>query len=180
MRLFLGIPLPDDLLDVIEKYESNKEFKKFKITWIKRDNLHITLKFLGEVQGEKLNLIKINLSKALKGYQFFYLKPVDINAFPSDHNLRMISLNFEPLLQLSKIVNYIEIALEALGFSKEARLFRPHVTLSRLKDKIDKEKLLEIFKKNKFEFDKIRVDKIILYESILDKHGAKYCVVEEY
>ena len=175
MRLFIGIPLPKSLLDQMAEIQKSADFKEFHLKWIPLENLHVTVKFLGEVEEKKVDAIKSVLKKEIKGGQQFSIQTTKFVPFPSKHNFRMISLNGETSEQMLELSRKIEDVLKPLGFPKEERPFVVHITLSRIKHKIDKRKLVDVLEKfSNISFENIPVDKIILYESVLTKTGAEY------
>lgn len=174
MRLFIGVNINSHSKNLIEKKvellksEYNNEFK-----WVKNDNWHLTLKFIGEVtKAEKDKLIK-----ALKNINFSgkneYIQFAKIDAFPNLDSAKVLYLG---LKQGRKILidlhHKVEQELLKFGFESDQRDYIPHLTLAR-----NKNEAIKI--KNKFcqqHFVNIyaQIESISLYKSELKSDGPEY------
>lgn len=172
MRLFLAIPASFKLKEQIENFLKEKPFKA---SWVKKENLHITLKFLGEVEEKKAKYLEENINNILiplkyKEFQFEYA-----SSFPNEKKPRVLFLKFK---EDEEILNYqkdLEDIFEKEGFKKEEREFKIHLTLARLKyppDNLKFKKFLE--DASNFDFSPFCVERIVLFQSILMKEGPLY------
>ncbi|MBI2549186.1 RNA 2',3'-cyclic phosphodiesterase [Candidatus Woesearchaeota archaeon] len=130
MRLFLALLLPPEIRkELVALYQSIPP-SLGKITWVAEENIHLTIKFLGEVPQEKLSLIKHVLAQV--HHHPFDLQLTDIGAFPKLSNPRVIWVGVMPHETVVLLQKQIDDALAKLGFSKDLR-FHPHITLGRVK-----------------------------------------------
>lgn len=174
MRTFLAIDIPQRYKEIFSDIQN--ECKKFNpdIKWVEKENLHITIKFFGEISPPTLSTLKQKLN--LVSYTPFKLKLYNIGYFPDEKNPRVIWIGIEDNSDsLKKINEVIEKILENLGFEKEKKFFSPHLTIGRVKSKKNFDKLLQIFKKyESVSFGEFDVEKIILYKSELFPTGPVY------
>lgn len=176
-RLFIALPLPPEVREPVGKIQ--KELKKieggFKL--VNLDQLHLTLKFLGNVTEEKIKKLCWFLEKINWGRKF-KIKIKGLSAFPSENYVRVIWLGLENKEKLFELHKKINASLSKL-FSAE-KVFSPHLTLSRVRFIKKKEELSNFLKKFKeVSLGEIEVNKVVLYESILKKEGPVYFKLKE-
>lgn len=100
------------------------------LSFTRPDNLHLTLKFLGEVPEAEVK----GITDALGGIQPVGAFPLIISGivcFPERGRVRVVSADVEPAARLTQLQQLIDGALEAKGFPREGRAFHPHITLAR-------------------------------------------------
>lgn len=184
-RAFIALDLPEPIKDQIYAlYETF--FRKYTlfIKWVKKENLHLTLKFLGSITDEKITEIKNLLAKI----NYHYNLIIDsFGVFPINRMPRVFWMGLEDgNKQLEPCFNLLEEELQKIGFAKEERRFVPHLTMARLKLKNNSE--LKVFDKIKEEFEKrfmqlkkgnFQVDKITLFKSELTSQGSIYTKIFE-
>ena len=165
MRLFTAIQLPPDIKENI--YNDFHDLRnKIKGSWVKKENLHVTLKFLGEVEDEKVSEIK-NLISGIK-IKPFESEAFGTGAFPNMKNPKVLWVGISKgNEEIKKIMFSLDEVFSKLGFKKEGRDYTPHITVARLKEKT----LLEKPQKT---YGKFLVDGIKLFQSILKTEGAVY------
>ncbi len=172
MRVFIAIPLPDEIKDYLR--DAQNELKKCDsyAKWVNTANSHLTLKFLGEVKEEKiLNLENIVKETALS-FSAFKVNFSNFGFFPNERNPHVFFIATDNENRLKEIAYFLEDRLEPLGFKKESR-FRSHVTLARLKSKKNTECL--VAKTKEIQTGRsLPVNQIILYKSILTPEGAMH------
>src|SRR5579863_2242873 len=134
MRLFTAIDLPAEILLRLERLLSALRTEAL-IKWSPLDNLHITLKFIGQWPDERLDELEQALS-SLAPRSSFEVEVKDLGWFPNERSPRVLWAGVhggEPLL---KLVNDTEARLQKLGIKKEERPFAPHLTLARIKNPV--------------------------------------------
>jgi len=179
MRTFIGIDLPDDikenLKEVVDRLKKIREAKPVKI-----ENLHITLKFLGEVEEKDIENIKEKLKNCAENFEIFDVEIKGIGVFPSEKRVRVLWIGAEDEGYLKKLNNKIEEALTKFGFEKE-KDFVGHITVARFKSVPNLNFIKEISEKYKeFLFGKFKVDRFNLYESKLTPEGPIYKVIAKF
>ena len=184
MRAFIAIVLPSGIKGAVSKIQGELKTTLPKISWTKPDNLHITLKFLGEISPQQLSNIKQVITEVAKTNTWFQIKFKTIGVFPNIKQARIIWIGTNQVpLRMKKIVEQLELKCMKLGIPKEKRLFYNHITVGRIKNNTnttDLEKELNKVRRdliNKdFEFD---VGRIILFKSTLASTGPTYTVLDE-
>jgi len=173
MRAFIATELPSELKDKVAKLISelrNSDFCDAK--WVSGQQLHITYKFLGEINNEQAEKVKTTLSKISRGTKAFSLQLKGLGHF----NQRVLWIGGNSGQEEAvKLAAEIDKKLSLLGFEKEVRPFAVHLTLARIryvKDNIKFRQILEKYE-NK-DFGSFKIDKIKLIESILAKQGPIY------
>ncbi|MFH1407386.1 MAG: RNA 2',3'-cyclic phosphodiesterase [Candidatus Omnitrophota bacterium] len=175
IRTFIAVELPDELHKELATLQEKLKTAQSDTGWVKPENIHITLKFLGYVTPDKIEAIKKSLDAIAKNEQPFALSVKDIGAFPKLSYPRVIWVGIEESKNLSALAAKIEDAMEKLGFKKEERLFAPHLTLGRVKSAQNKDKLVSLLEKTKFASDiAVKASEIILFQSTLTKGGSIY------
>jgi 2'-5' RNA ligase len=170
IRVFIGFFLPDEIKK--EVLEIQGKIPLFKGKLIEEDNLHLTLKFLGEISEGELNKIKT----ILKRVQFRKIEcSIDSLGFFSENFVRIIWIYLKNSEDLQKEVDE---SLKDL-FKTESR-FMSHLTIARIKSIKDKKEFLDKLKE--ITFDKINffVKEICLIKSELKKEGPEYEILEKY
>jgi len=175
LRLFIAIDIGEEvkrdiasLIDKLRTHDTN-------IKWVKPENIHITIKFLGEVSSD----IVINIEKAISlvasRHSFFVLHARGTGVFPNFARPRVLWVGINKDSGLEKIHNDINNELKPLGFEPEDRDFHPHLTIGRVKSPVGLNPLLKDLRGYMDrEFGKITVDKLLLVKSTLKPAGAEY------
>jgi RNA 2',3'-cyclic 3'-phosphodiesterase len=177
-RLFIAVKIDNStsLLRILEETKSCLNYEKIK--WVDPDNLHLTLVFLGDTEERIISKIKIAIDK-IKSVQF-NLQLNSIGVFRNINFPTILWFGIKSNKIISNLKNTIDMQLNSIGFAIEAREFKPHLTIGRIKYITDK-KNLEILLK-KFSNRNIAlqlVSEIILYESILSSEGPTYKVIHK-
>jgi len=158
----------------MEVYEHMLDvFKHDKISWSNPDNIHITMKFFGDTEIEKINVINKVLSKCSEMDEPFDIHIEDIGIFGSSYDPRVIWFGIRENDVLKDLSENILSKLELVGFARDRQNFRPHLTIGRIKkirNKKQFQKSINHFKGLKIQSS--RIDSFVLYESILKQTGA--------
>ena len=177
MRAFIAI-------DIGANEEIKKIFEKLKETnaklkLVEPQNLHLTIKFIGEIDKKMVGEIKDVMNEAVKGIKPFKGKIIGLGCFPNFKNIRVIWLGFHDNGESSKIANYIDEKLVKYGIKRE-NSYQPHITIARMKSPENKEKVIKIIEENKEKyFGEIDCKSIKLKQSILKPDGPIYTDLEE-
>jgi 2'-5' RNA ligase len=179
-RLFIAIDIPGHIKDNVYDYTKNLFKENGHIKLVSAPNIHITLKFLGNVNIDKIEKIKKAIKEtADKFSRFEYEINGKINAFPSPGNARVIFLEIgSGGERISEIYKQLEDNLERIKIGKEKREFFPHITIARIKDKKNMKHLISEYKLDKIE--RLDCSNITLFESQLKPHGAEYSILGEF
>ena len=176
IRTFIAIELPEEIIYTIGKVQEEIKSHGFKIRWVRPGNIHLTLKFLGNIKEADTEKVGRAISESVKGYRPISLVVKGIGVFPGIKRPRVIWLGIsEQFDLLTGLQKTLDEKLEAIGFPKEKRPFRGHLTMGRIKDKIDPKRLHGVLKEfAQFESEHFFAHRIILYKSELKPKGAVY------
>lgn len=180
LRLFVGVDLPHDVKDKLAAIED--ELKAFVPSgkWVRRENLHLTLKFLGYCEEERSESINKKIKEVARRKQTFDFRLHDLGAFPSPKRARVLWAGInEGATEFQTLQAEIDQALLDLGFASEERKFHPHITLARLKipRPLDEARLADLA--SQIPADMLKARSIILFQSTLTPKGAEYSIVAE-
>lgn len=167
------------LLDEIENVKSQLASTNAKIKLVERENLHFTLKFLGEIDPgliEKIYEVLVSIS-----FGPFRIRLGRLGAFPSTSNPRVVWIGvLEGEDELSKIHKQIDERLERLGFRRDREKYVPHLTIARVKGSRNKGELIrKIMELGDIELGEMTVNHIRLKQSILTPKGPIYKTLRE-
>ncbi len=133
IRTFIAIPLPEPIQQQLDKVILLlKNEKTGSVRWVAAKNIHLTLKFLGEIDNVKAETVCQFIQAESQSIHPFELNVSGIGAFPTPHRPRVIWVGVQAPHALADLANGIEQATQQLGFKGEERAFSPHLTLGRL------------------------------------------------
>ncbi len=177
MRAFIAIDIGRKN-EIIELMNDFKEIKgKFKL--VEPENVHLTLKFLGEVREDMIEKIKDAIEKSVEGVNPFTASLEGLGVFPSMDYMRVLWIGFKDEGQTKKIAFRLEEELQKYGFKREKK-FTPHITIARIKSKEGKEEIKKFIEKHKGKnFGEVECREIHLKKSILRPEGPIYETIQE-
>lgn len=144
------------------------------------DIMHITLKFLGDVEESLVEDISRVIRESVHDVSKFEMKLHDIGAFPNKNRIRVVWVGIPDHGPLERVAERIDEGLSPLGFEIEKRKFKPHLTVARAKTPQRMDKVQEIMERWKnTDFGNQIVDRIRLKKSVLGPKGPTYFTVEE-
>ena len=174
MRLFVALDLPDQVRHAIAELIAKLQPKSRAARWIKPENLHITLKFIGHVPDEKLSPIQAALS-SIHATQPVELHFRGMGFFPNERRPRAFWCGIASSPNLAELAASIDRALVPLGIEAETRPFTPHLTLARFKsDEGIREVVQAATDMKSTAFGAATETNFHLYESLLKSTGAQY------
>ena len=133
-RLFIAVELtPDARRYAAKALRIFQEGLLLNVRWVRPENIHLTLKFLGKVSKDAIPAIENGMRRAVKGISPFTVLMQGAGCFPSSERPRVLWLGLQGELEpLITVQSRLEDSLEALGMDREARRFRPHLTVGRV------------------------------------------------
>ncbi len=181
IRSFLSIELPKPILRKIEEVQGDLRSTHADVRWVSPGKIHLTLKFFGNIEESRVDLILKSIEEPIRNTLPFSLKVRGVGAFPSLKNPRVIWMGLvdgkEVLVSFQK---QMESQLEKIGFQPEDRPFHPHLTLGRMKSSRGKEDLAGRMEKHKEEeFGDFPVERVVLFKSDLRPTGPIYTPLKE-
>ncbi len=175
MRLFAGLELPSDYQNMLEKIKAAWEDRfTSRIAWTRPGNWHLTLKFLGEVNQEKLQRIREYIQDVK--FERFQLQAGRAGFFGSRGQYRVAWIGLDSGAdRAAELALKIDNELADMGFAKETRPFRGHLTVARIK-KFNRHDPWSEFADytQSIEWPEFRVSRVVLWQSILNASGPQY------
>ncbi|MCF7874193.1 MAG: RNA 2',3'-cyclic phosphodiesterase [Candidatus Omnitrophica bacterium] len=172
MRTFIALDLTDEIKAKIKEVTGKLKDLPIKVKWVNSKNLHITLKFLGNIDSDKLSQIKKIISASSCCCSPFELCLKDFGFFPNPKKPRVFFINFSSDKILEILVKALRKKLNQIGF-KEDKKFRSHITLARVKSLKNIKQLTQKVEQLKVK-GKFKVGKISLFKSTLTQKGPLY------
>ena len=181
IRTFIAIELEPPLLDALERVQTQLRQGEGGRAgrWVKRDNIHLTLKFLGDVPVGQLESLHQAVARACEGFSPFVLTVTDLDCLPSLRRPRVICVDVqEETGQLVRLQQAVERELNLLGFPAERRRFKPHLTLGRVRRHATRWETEALAKSvatyRSGDRARMRVDRVSVVRSDLTPGGAIY------
>jgi len=180
MRLFVALEIPSTVRENLASLLESLRAVSPQTRWVRLENLHVTLKFIGEVPQAKLAGIRGALA-GVRSEQPVTLDFRGLGFFPNEKRPRVFWAGIEASPNLKTLAADIEGATEKLGIPREPRPFSPHLTLARFEPPRLPERLCAAIRENAArEFSSLRTNKFHLIESKLKSSGAEYTTVESF
>lgn len=178
MRAFIAIELPKNIIELLAKAQEILQESQADVKWVAKENLHLTLKFLDEINEEEKDKIVDIIKTTAHGYPTFKTALHDLGAFPKEKNPRIIWAGLDNQEQFREIAKDLEEKINKLGIPKEERSFKAHITMGRVKSNKNLSILSETLSKNAGLFKNsdtvFEIKKITLFKSTLLKDGPLY------
>ncbi|GBD97412.1 2',5' RNA ligase family [bacterium BMS3Abin06] len=180
MRSFIAIELSETAKSALA--ELQQELKKCgaDIRWVKPENIHLTLKFLGNIENEIVDDVLKIIESRCKKFRAFDLEIKGTGTFPNLRSPSVLWVGVNSNADIAALQNEIEAGMTSLGFERENRKYTPHLTLGRFRSSQGKGPLLEkieLFKNRKYGL--INVGAVALMRSDLSPSGARHSVIAE-
>lgn len=177
MRLFVALEIPSvvrqNLITLLDSFRALTREPR----WVRAENLHVTLKFIGEVAEAKLDAIRSTLGEIHSG-QAITLEFRGLGFFPNEKHPRVLWAGMEASARLKTLAENVEGTMEKLGIPREKREFSPHLTLARFERPRLPEALRKLITDNQqLEFGSLRTKEFHLIQSKLKPTGAEYTTI---
>jgi RNA 2',3'-cyclic 3'-phosphodiesterase len=179
IRAFIAIEIDRETQNSLGNLinQINKTFMG-SVKWTPYQNIHLTLKFLGEVETWELTSINQLIRNVANQSQSFTAVITKLGAFPTPNNPRIIWIGVEAPQTLFHLARTIEDSARNLGFDSEGRPFTPHLTMGRARPgitRVQQDQLAGVIRSISLpKFNPIQINSITLFQSILKPGGAEY------
>lgn len=173
-RLFIAIDPPQHVLDKLATLKTDS----FTARWTDPSKIHLTLRFLGEVDSQQINPLSTALTQISS--PSFDLQPAGLGVFPSRRAPRVLWVGFQDEPALQTLQKKIEQTVVGLGFEPEKRSFTPHLTIARCKRANARQVRTYMREHKEFSAPAFPTDRFYLYESALHPEGARYMRLQEF
>ncbi len=179
-RAFIAVDLSPEVLDRLSQVVKGlrEEIGDQAVRWVPIENMHLTLKFLGDVSLSNVDRVKEIIRTSAAGYPLFAVSVGGVGAFPSLLRARVVWAGVEGPPDLISVQRMIDVETARLGYASEDRPFKPHLTLGRVSRNIssrDLQKIAQVLKDKKVGFLGVtQVKEVHLFRSDLQPSGAVY------
>ncbi len=179
MRTFIAVPLPAESHELLAGMQQELKAAEAEVRWTAAKSIHLTLKFLGEVEPAEIPRMAGLLREACRRLAPFGLSLRGLGAFPGLRNPRVVWCGVEGgLAALGELQRRVEGVCEGLGFAREQRGFSPHLTLGRVKGRRNLHRLADCIKIGSPREQSFEVNAFHIYRSTLTPQGALYDILE--
>jgi 2'-5' RNA ligase len=175
-RTFVAIELPPSVRRFVGEMQDRLRPALPGVRWIAADNVHLTLKFLGDVPRTRIDAIRDRVARAARDAAPFALQARGAGVFPGLHRPRVLWLGvIGQTDSLAVLAEKTDAALATLGFPKEKRSFRGHLTIGRFKGRVNPQQLREgIAALTEVASEAFPVRRVVVFRSVLKPTGAEY------
>lgn len=175
VRSFVALELSDEVREHLTALLQRLQRTGAAVKWVEPENLHLTLKFLGEVPEEQIELVAGALKVVAQATKPFSFSVKGVGGFPDLRRPRVLWVGIEEAQPLLKLQQLVERAMEQLGFAPEERAYHPHITIGRVKATSGMEKVKEILSEYvDVKFGEVFVSHLTLFRSDLSREGPTY------
>jgi len=180
IRSFIAVDIPGDVRDKLDRLIDKLKNSQADVKWVKSKSIHITLKFLGDVEEIRFSKIKEIMENVAENIQPFTVSIEGTGAFPNDRRPRVLWVGVqkgsETLIRLSAD---LDSRLTPLGFEPEKRSYSPHLTLGRIRSPKKIDTVIEMVHSMTFQAGDFLNENILLMGSDLRPDGAVYTILEK-
>ena len=182
IRCFIALEIPERIQNQLARIQGTLRNQIQKASWVKPSNIHLTLKFLGDVDPEELESIGEAIEGVASRHRSFALRVGGLGAFPNFARPRVmwagVKVGGERVSVLAQDIN---VALSDCGFPLETKRFNPHLTIARLKERIDLRPYANQYRQyDHIDGAEMSVNTISLIQSQLHPTGAIYSTLQSY
>jgi 2'-5' RNA ligase len=176
IRAFIAIELPDAVKQFIGDIQNRLRAARVNCRWVKPANIHLTLKFLGDVAPDRLDDIHTAMTAAAAGQVPFNLRARGFGGFPNLRRPRVLWIGMDGQTDsLANLQKCLDDSLAEIGFESEKRPFKGHLTLGRAKGRSDAAQFDPIADTiNETGSETFQINDIVLFKSVLQPTGAVY------
>ncbi len=179
MRTFIAIPLPDECRTMLDQLQQNLRVCRADVRWVSVPSIHLTLKFLGEVDPEIIPKLTESLENETRLQHGFAIRLRGLGCFPNQRSPGVVWCGIDGDTEsLSQLQQQVEAACDSLGFPPETRSFHPHLTLGRVNGKRNLQPLIDCIKMGSDLESSFKADHLNIYKSVLKQQGAVYTILK--
>lgn len=182
-RLFCAIELPDDVRERLQEHIARlrTELPDAAASWSRVENIHLTVKFFGNVAVDRLPKISAAATRTTEQFSKFDIDIGKTGVFPRASRAQVLWIGVgDPSGQLSTLQKSLETECATEGFPNEARAYRPHLTIARLRKPVSARRLAEAHMKMGFPALTVPVHELIIFRSELSSKGSRYTAISHH
>jgi 2'-5' RNA ligase len=182
-RVFCAVELPETARERVLRHIAHlkEAVPDVKATWSRDANLHLTLKFLGEIPQTSVPGFSDAASRAVAGLAPFSIRLEQAGAFPKHGQPRVLWIGINDFSgKLGELHAHLENEAAKEGFEKDERPFHPHLTVARLRQPQHAQTLAAAYQQLEFEPAEVAVSELLVIRSELSSDGSKYTVISRH
>ena len=189
IRTFVAIPIPVEIRRELAEVENDLMPARAGVKWVAEGNFHVTLKFLGHVEQERLEAIARGVEAAVAGTGSFEVELANVGAFPNISRPSVVWVGVTKGAQeMISLANRVDAEMARNGFERETRPFSAHITLGRVKSPKNRggppenlDKLRELIERHQNrEVGSFGVEQVSIMKSDLQRSGPIYTAVSDF
>ena len=181
LRTFISIPLPHVVKSVKQMLISTFDTDRIKIRWVKHNNLHLTLHFLGFTPEDDIPMIEKEIADIISNHKPFDLTISRTGCFPNILKPSVLYLGIENNLKsLNDLVNKLSLKMTTLGYKQRDKNYTPHVTIGKINYPQKFKPDLSIFLNSSYDDIEFSVDKVQLLSSEVLSEGVVYNILNTF
>src|SRR5215207_5537518 len=179
LRAFIAVELPFGIRQNVQQATSSlRRDTGSVIRWMALENMHLTLKFLGDIPSSNVEVLTQMIQAQAESFNSFDIQLTGIGSFPNPKRPRVIYIGIHPPAELEAFQRQMESATRRLGYNQEERAFTPHLTIGRVRQHVsadDQQKIRRALEESTIDsLGKARVNSVHLYKSDLKPNGPVY------
>ena len=181
--MFLAVELPADVCTQLREHiaKLRAQAPDAAASWGRVENIHLTLKFFGNVATDRIAAISEAAGRAAQEFSSFEIKVGDTGVFPNPRRAQVLWIGVgDPSRKLSALQGRLENECAAVGFEKEDRAYRPHLTIARIRKPHGDRQLADAHLQMKFAPVAVDVKEFVLFRSELSSKGSKYTAISRH
>lgn len=182
-RMFCAIELPESLRHQLGQHSERLRaaVPQAHASWSRPENIHLTLKFFGDVKQHLIPKISAAAERAVEKCGPFQIGVAGAGAFPKQSQPRVLWIGVEDLSRkLSALHHEFENECGREGFAKEERVFRPHLTVARIRHAEGSRTLAEAHQQLGFSAVTLSVNELVIFRSELSSQGSRYTAISRH
>lgn len=178
-RMFCAVELPSEVRTQLHDHIARlrKEIPDVAASWSRVENIHLTLKFFGDIALDRIETISRAIDRAVKGFSPFEISVGKTGTFRTQ--VLWIGVS-DPSEKLSALQKQIDEECAAEGFEKEGRAYRPHLTVARIRRPEGARRLADAHRQMRFENVAVAVKEVVVFRSELSSKGSKYTAISRH
>ena len=175
IRTFICIEIPESVKERIEELQRHLRQIDSRVSWTKPSNIHLTLKFLGDVAPHRIERVRQATERSVISIAPFEIEVGGAGCFPSPRSPRVLWVGLATLPEsLKQLQGKLEDELFREGFPRESKRFAPHLTIGRVRDPRNGSRLAEELQARGFDSEIFQAREIIVMRSELKPTGSVY------
>jgi RNA 2',3'-cyclic 3'-phosphodiesterase len=182
-RVFCAIELPEEVREQLQEHilKLRKQIPDAAASWSRVENIHLTLKFFGNVAIDRIPSISAAATRAVAEFSTFPIEVGNTGVFPRPSRAQVLWIGIsDPSGNLSTLQERLENECAAEGFEKEDRAYRPHLTIARIRKPEGARRLADAHLQMQFPSTEVSLNELILFRSELSPKGSKYTPISKH